>query len=360
MNKKFLTSLMAFMLVVPCVGLAGCGNPSENNSSSSSEPIENLGPSMDDYNTKEYWMEYGDFAYGACFKATELGDFKAARGWHIYEADQAILGGDAAIYGKDNDRVGYLTTNSTVTFSITADQDIDVFMVLNIATATDDWDGAPATDMMSITVNGQAADISDCWVYGTGLPESYTPNNMCEVALQEGENTIVIKALKDEVFYLDWMALTGKIDDINYASVNYTGEVLRMEAEEANGRIDACKIGYLDGFSGGKILEWTEPTTKVEFIVTVKETCTVNLKLQANFGGQVDMLDNRLNIDVNDNYLDLSGIAVDLHDVNGWWNYPEDIYDLGNITLQAGENRILISAIIGVFNIDYIEISPIA
>lgn len=359
MNKKILTSLMALMLVVPCMGIASCGD-TPSSSSSSSEVTENHGPNVDDYNTKEYWADYGDFAYSACFKATELGDFKATRGWHIYEADQAILGGDAAIFGKDSDRVGYLTTDSTVTFVLTASQACDALMVLNIATALDDWDGAPASEMMSITVNGQAADISDCWVYGTGAPEYYTPNQMGELSLQEGENTIVITALKDEAFYLDWMALTAKISDIIYTPANYTGEVLRMEAEEANGRIDACKIGSLDGFSSGKILEWTEPTTKVEFIVSVQETCTVNLKLQANFGGQVDMLENRLNIDVNDDYLDLSGITVDLHDDNGWWGYPEDVYDLGNITLKAGENRILISAIIGVFNVDYIEISPIA
>ena len=364
MKKKFWMPVLAVVLSLPLMLFAACVETPAPGPGPNDDP-ETEEPSMDDYNLIDYTADYGYFGYNQCFKASNTMTFRPSRGLQIYEAEQATLGGDAAPWGEALDRVGWLTENSSVTYNIESTQDCTALVVLNTSTSTDDWDGAPADDWMTVTVNGTKADTSDCWIYGTGALESYYANNVCEIEMKKGSNIVAITSLADQAFNLDWMVLMPKISQIEYSPVAYDGtQTVRIEAEDANGQLCDCVISDLAGFSGGKVIDWTAATTRVEFLVDAAEDCTVNLVLKANFGGQVKALENRINVDISDDfdvqYLDLSGIEVDLHDDVEWWTYTEDSYDLGTVTLKKGTNSIRISAIIDVFNLDCIDLVPVA
>ena len=432
MNRKLLVALLA-LLSAACVTTAvACGEkkdgktPEDDETLTDQDKEEDSDP-WDDYNTIDWEEKYDvpSSAEGAFHGYTSvttggvtnwqgLIKFNANRGAHDYQAEDAIWQGDVV---KENGFVTYIESGEAAYFIFESDYTGDVLITLGVATApetqtnnngtpddpSDDFEedvkpedklGRPAERYMSVksgvlpedagaedinaamTAATTTVDISDCWITGTRDWLRSAANNVGETTITAGRrNVIAIYSYGD--FNLDYMIITPAKETREAAlpEIKYTGETLRVEAEDINDKMVDCRIEYNDARSGDGDIGFTTSRTSLTMRITVDKDCYVRLSVNAAFGPGSNLLEDRLMFTCNRRFIQLyeSNSRYPVYDeekdhvrvgADGSWYYDYNTYTLppyATLQLKAGENTIVVnSGNDANFNIDYFEFSPAA
>lgn len=367
-------------LVISIITISGCDNTNE----STTDEEEEITPDpWDGYNTIKYSKNYKvvydkeEAFYGHTWILSGgletwsgLIGFRAERGGHVYPVSDATLSGSCRL---QDDKIQYISEGDKIKFQFESSDACTTLLELNLSVNPDTYpDGAPASDLFSVSYGEKEAnikaDISDCWVEGTGSWATYSMNNVCEIPLTIGTNTIEI--LCKGGFNLDSIVVVPSKEYVKNSSARdrfiFDGSELYVEAEKANSTLADCRIEYdLDNYHGEGAISNTTTSTSCEFIIKATKEMDATLTLNAAFKDNgVSQLDERLYFSINSKYYDFfdyddegepigNPINVIYATSGDWWKTYNSYKLPKSIHLNEGENTIKIEAGTDGFNIDY-------
>lgn len=127
---------------------------------------------------------------------------------YVLEAENAVLTNGSAIErnktASNGQVVGYNKYGSTIEFSLLSHEACTVNMSLMLSCiAKKDLD---MSDYVTIKVNGRSIDLYDKKMQGTSSWKIFANNNIGEIQLKSGLNTLTLIS-KDDVFNVDYIKL---------------------------------------------------------------------------------------------------------------------------------------------------------
>ena len=318
---------------------------------------------------------YADYGTADIFGmvGTNFAPFYAGNGVHMYEAENAVLGGLAS---KTSDHVGDLREGATVTFNVTSEEEIgtEVLLVMGLSVKPDyaatpyisfgelyGCDGNGGTAYNKVTVNGEDA-IMDGMVRNTGNWNGYADSAVGKITLRPGANTLVFTFYADAT-NLDYIKLVpSKAAAQAPADISKIAPVFGIDD-----KIEAESCYYENaGIENETHLAWTNSDTVIIFAVRNDSDTAVTrrLSLYAAAGAgdsttgplSTNMAD-RISLTVGGKQVALEG-TVPTPTEGNWWNTYIDI-DIAEVTLEANSVTIFSIGLSDQFNPDSFSLKDV-
>lgn len=311
---------------------------------------------------------YGDYVQRVNGYET---NFNLIDGAFLFEAENATISDGLSVESNKVNasgkaQVGGLT-NDPRTVTIEFESDIDYTAMLSIGvTGNSSFNRANYADYyMDITCNDE--DKVNCTKTkidpGNWNGDStYVENKIGEARIRQGHNKIelVFHNMSDpNCFCLDYILLTVKQADKITPAFDYTGETLRVEAEDCD--LQNCRIeGGVEGKTSGKNLGYTVAGTTVKFAVQATSAGDVTFTL---CGATTDTLNGidwstRMTLEVNGASVSVSGDNNNPDKGGDQWYNVYKAFELGTVHLNEGRNEISITMLVDGLNLDYFEFAP--
>lgn len=307
------------------------------------DKYEDYDPSQN-YNKIDWSKDYPGLASKDFYDLSNKMQFVASKHVQLYQAETA------ALTGKANTKEGgyYVGSldNSTVTFSINAEEECDVLLIGNFAVDKSSQRGYSFNEVFSLKHNGEIVDTSDCWLLPTLSWTTFKENCVAELHLTEGANTLVFTSAIGRTNF-DYIKLVpkGELSEEPLTAIySYDYEPgLIVQAEGTNfanavtettaaGRVVVAQIA--DGCS-------------LSFTVNCVGEQTMDLMMEALIRVEGEYSANaaeRFTIIINGEELDISDVVlkgvVDNSNSYRWWELSYTINNFGEITLKDGANTI--------------------
>lgn len=310
------------------------------------------------YNQIDWSKDYPGLASGTSYDLSGKMQFLAEKHVQVYQAENAVLSG-VANTNQGGYYVGSLD-DSSVTFTITAEEECDVLLVANFAVDKGSESGYRFDEIFTLTHNGNDVNSDDCWVIPTHDWFTFKENSVCELHLVKGTNTISFYSSIGRVNF-DYIKLVPKgelsKEPLDIYVYDYTpGVVIQAESTlftnastqtTASGRVVVAEIS--DGCSI-KINIRSEGEQTVELIMEAL------IRVEGEYSAKAS---DRFTIKVNGKAIDISGITlngvIDDPDATRWWNKTYTVNSFGEINLKDGMNTIEILPGIEM-NIDFFKL----
>ena len=320
------------------------------------DKYEDYDPSQN-YNKIDWSKDYPGFKSETVYDLSSKMQFVASKHVQLYQAEKAALTGKANT-NEGGYYVGSLD-NSTVTFSINAEEECDVLLIGNFAVDKGSQRGYSFNEVFSLKHNGEIVDTSDCWLLPTLSWTVFKENCVAELHLTEGANTIVFTSAVGRTNF-DYIKLVPKgelsTEVPEFSVVDYVpGIILQAEnAEYSNATLETTAAGRVvvaqiqDGCS-------VKLTVRSDAEYTVELTMEALIRVEGEYSGKAS---DRFTVKVNGETLDISGITLNgVIDESGtrWWNKSYTVNSFGEITLKEGIN--VIEIVPGVeMNLDFFKL----
>lgn len=320
------------------------------------DKYEDYDPSQN-YNKIDWSKDYPGFKSETVYDLSSKMQFVASKHIQLYQAEKAALTGQA-----HNNEGGYYVgslDNSTVTFSINAEEECDVLLIGNFAVDKGSQRGYSFNEVFSLKHNGEIVDTSDCWLLPTLSWTVFKENCVAELHLTEGANTIVFSSAVGRTNF-DYIKLVPKgelsTEVPEFSVIDYVpGIILQAEnAEYSNATLETTAAGRVvvaqiqDGCS-------IKLTVRSDSEHTVELIMEALIRVEGEYSGKAS---DRFTVKVNGETLDISGITLNgVIDESGtrWWNKSYTVNSFGEITLKEGTN--VIEIVPGVeMNLDFFKL----
>ena len=295
------------------------------------------------YNQIDWSKDYPGLASKTYYDLTSKMQFLASKHVQLYQAESAVLSG-VANTNQGGYYVGSLD-DSSVTFTITAEEECDVLLIANFAVDAGSESGYRFDEIFTVTLNGDYVDSSDCWVLPTHDWFTFKENNICELHLKAGANTISFYSPIGRVNF-DYIKLVPKgelstevPEPIIFDYV--PGLVVQAEAAEySNATLQTTAAGRV-------VVAQIKDGCSIKFNVRSDGENTVEIIMDALIrveDGYSSKASDRFTVKVNGEVVDISGITlngvVDNPSGTRWWNLSYTVNSFGEIKLKDGVNSI--------------------
>lgn len=377
-TRKFIVALIAVLLsmAVAVCAFTACGEKTPEITGTAIEGwsddwgADDWGdgyepPSSDpnDYNKIDWSEKYAPYESG--IRATRAGEFipfYPGNGAHIYEAENALLAGNAYPL-EDGSYVGSLD-NSTVTFNITSEAECDALVVISTAVNPTFTSGLTFNQQYSMYCNDERIDTSDCWLVGTGSWTTFKDNIVGEVHLVAGSNTIEFASgvTRTNIDYIKLVPTKADAEKYSPDPSKY------LPSFDLNQRIEAESTYFTNARTEsntnntGVNISWTSNDTELRFTVinTLPVSVTRTLAMYAAFGAGDDDIgtlspekSERLTLTVGGEQVTLSG---EFPLIEGLWYNTYVKQDIAQVTLPADSTTEFVITLTDQINIDYFEL----
>ncbi len=161
-----------------------------------------------------------------------------------------------------------------------------------------------------------------------------------EVELKEGLNRIEIKNLQKQL-YLDCLQLNTKI--------NHSSICLNEKHEAESAILSGCQVEDNENVSGNQNVGYCYPESSILFQIHSLVNDQKILGLRISYAGNKTKLGEVLKITVNHQEMNLTNIQIKTTSYTDYYDLP-----CKEISLQKGNNDILITSLDGNYNLDYV------
>ena len=250
-------------------------------------------------------------------------------------------------YSGEEKIVSWTNAQTSLEFTLNAAAATESEFAVNAVIGTGD-DGSlslNAAERMTLTVNGQAVDLSAVTLSGSSAENwwegSYTENSLGTISLQSGENVIRV-TLSDQC--------NVNFFRIGMPAFAYTAG-MKIEAEDTKYTAAQAEAG-----GSGTIVGLVSDATTLTFVVDAAAATEAEIKLGALFrvdGEYPAQASERLSLTVNGQTVDLSAATLSGYEGGLWWQNAYGEVSLGTVSLQSGVNTLVLT-LSPEMNIDYI------
>lgn len=299
------------------------------------------------------------YAYSEYIDRTSSMTFTADGGAQLYEAEKAELTGATAesnALASGGSAAGGMADGSVIKFVVTSDSVCSARLFLSLCYSPASGADSAADSVLSLRCNGAEAGIRTASVYACGSPYDFRENGLCTAELKKGENEIEVR-IKTEGVTADYLLLvpvqerTSSDPVIGNPALPFDaeGEEQRFESESAKN--ENVVPFYDPAVSGGYFIRFYADGASAAFYPLSGTGCIATLKIALRSTGSSARLSDLCSLYVN-------GMETIMYPSGTGSSDKFGLLYAADIALGKGENEILIVKRNGVFDVDYIELTP--
>ncbi|MCH5161989.1 MAG: hypothetical protein J1G38_00680 [Clostridiales bacterium] len=332
MKKKMCMIALAALLAFSATGLTACKTGDHD--------LENPNKPAD--GEWSDWNDWNDWDEGFADNYTEfVPGFDFYSGMKV-EAEDTKYNDCNETDGGTGKILDWTSDDTKLKFSLSVGEKSSVELLVRVAVDFADGRSRNIADRLALTLNGDEVTLDGQFTqnYNGNWWESYYLVSLGEITLPSGEVAVELK-LSDSL----------NIDFLKFGNTfNFTGSGFIVQAEDANS--SGCNVS---SGGSGKVLDWTNDNTKVEFDLAVDEQTTVELfvRVAVDFSnGRSRNIADRLELKLNGQKVMIGGQFMQDYDGDWWESYY--LVLIGNITLSKGNNAVELK-LSDSLNLDYIQ-----
>ncbi len=304
--------------------------------------------------------DFPRYAYSDYIDRTSSMTFTADGGAQLYEAEKAALENAKAehnVLASGESAVGGMEEGSVIRYTVVSDSVCTVRLFLSLCYSPASGSDAAADQVLSVRCNGAETGIRSASVYACGSPYDFRENGLCAAELKKGENEIEVR-VKTGGVTADYMLLvpeqlrTSSDPVIGNPSEPFdsSGGEQRFESESAKN--ENVVAFYDPAVSGGYFIRFYADGACAAFYPLSDKGCIATLNISLRSTGSSARLSDLCSLYVN-------GMETVMYPSGTGSSDKFGLLYAADIALGKGENEILIVKRNGVFDVDYIELSPV-